>query len=168
MKPEIFFIIVALAVGCGPLATPMVDRPSADDQKSLDDSWNRALSPTDKLTRQEWLDLFVGAQAYQAGVDKLHMRSEKAFSDGTIVMEVHYDRFSPEVDLFEVSVLDTTGQILRKEQYTRQDVEKTRSDLFEKVRPADDEERAEFEAELKARWEKIAEYFPNANQDETN
>lgn len=146
----------------------MVDRPSEDDQKSLDDSWDRALSPTDKLTRQEWLDLFVGAQAYQAGVDKLHMRSEKAFSGGTIVMEVHYDRFSPDVDLFEVSVFDATGQVLRKEQYTRKDVEQTRSDLFEQVAPNDEEERAEYEAEIKARWEKIAEYFPNAKQDKEN
>lgn len=146
----------------------MVERPSEDDQKSLDDSWNRALSPTDKLSRQEWLDLFVGAQAYQAGVDKLHMRSEKAFSGGTIVMEVHYDRFSPDGDLFEVSVFDATGQLLRKEQYTRKDVEQTRSDLFEQVGPFDEEERAEHEAEIKARWEKIAGYFPNAKQDKEN
>jgi hypothetical protein len=168
MKRITLLIIAAMTAGCGPLATPMVERPNEDDQKSLDDSWNRALTPTDKLTRQEWLDLFVGANAYQAGVDKLHMRSEKAFSEGSIVMEVHYDRFSPEVDLFEVSVFDTTGQLQRREQYTRKDVEMARSNLFETVGPADEEERAEHEAEIKARWEKIAEYFPNAKQDKEN
>jgi hypothetical protein len=164
MKPIILLILAGIMASCGPLSTPMVDRPSENDQKQLDTAWDRALSPIGKLNRQEWLDLFVGAQAYQAGVDKLHMRSEKAFSGGSIVMEVHYDRESPGEDGFEVSVFDEAGKLVRNEKFSRQDVETTRRDLFSAEVPEDEEERLEFEAEHQARWEKILEYFPNARK----
>jgi len=78
-------------------------------------------------------------------------------------MEVRYDRSLPQEDVFEVQVLDDTGKLLRKERFTRNDVESTVRDLFPgNVRPADDEERKKFERQHDARWEKIRSYFPDA------
>lgn len=166
MKAFPFLVVVITVAGCGPLSVPMATRPNAERQEKIDRAWDRALSPVSKLTRQEWLDLFVGAQAYQYGVDKLHLRSEKAFSDGRVVMEVSYDRARPQADRFEVRVYNDKGKLLREEKFTRQDVKSTVSDLFPpKTRPADEKERVEFEKQHKARWEKIQSYFPDAGKD---
>jgi hypothetical protein len=159
-------LLAIVIAGCGPLAVPMVHRPSAEEQGKIDRAWDRALSPVDKLSRQEWLDLFVGAQAYQQGVDNLHFRSEKSFTRGRVVMEVHYDREHPAKDLFRVEVFDRGGKLIRKEDYSRDDVKATLGDLFPgNGRPADKAERKEFEKRHRSRWEKIQSYFPDASDE---
>jgi hypothetical protein len=151
--------MLLFVVGCGPLQKPMVHRPSDTQQQEIDDAWNRALSPVDKLDRQEWLDLFVGAQAYQLGVDKLMFRSEKAFANGRVVMEVHYDREAPDKDVFLVQVLDDKSNLVRTERYSRQDVEDTYKLLVEVPDGPVDDEQTRRRAE---RWERITEYFPES------
>jgi len=121
---------VLSAVGCNPIGPkPMVDRLSDDDQRAVTESWNRALEPVNKLDRQALLDVLIYAQAYQVGVDRLSLRSEKAYAGGNVVMEVHFDRAKPAEDRFEVTVRDQAGNELRRVVYTRDDVENTFKDL---------------------------------------
>jgi hypothetical protein len=168
MKSRPLLLMLMIIAGCGPLSVPMVHRPDAKDQEKIDRAWNRALTPVDKLSRQDWLDLFVGAQAYQQGVDKLHFRSEKSFKGGRVVMEVHYDRAAPAADLFRVQVFDTDGKLVRKEDYSRKDVEATIHNLFPgNARSADEAERKAFEKEHEARWARIQSYFPEASGNST-
>ena len=46
-------------------------------------------------------------------------------------MVVHYERARPEGDLFEVTVYDHGGQVLRREKYGRAEVEKVQKDLMD-------------------------------------
>jgi hypothetical protein len=142
----------AVLVGCGPLAVPMPQRLPDADQKAVDEFWAEALAPVGKHDRQTWLDALVGRQLYQHGVDRLTFRSEKAVAGGTVVMEIDYDRANPAGDRFEVTVLGPGGQRLRKERYTREDVERTVRDLFND--PAADPQARQ------ARWDKLNALFP--------
>jgi hypothetical protein len=84
------FLLAASAVfacmGCL-MQMPMPKRLNAENQAEFDAGWNKALSPVDRLDRQRWLDILVGAHAYQWGVDKLWFHSEKKFSGGHVAME---------------------------------------------------------------------------------
>jgi hypothetical protein len=63
--------------GCGPTTRPLPERLNEDDQKTLDAAWDTALAPPNKHDRQTWLDVMVGAYAYQVGVDQFEFRSVK-------------------------------------------------------------------------------------------
>lgn len=120
-------------VGCGPMGSgPMPPRLDADQQKSIDDSWNKALTPPNNLDNQAILDALVLTHAYEIGVDRLTFRSEKAFSGGTVVMEIHFDRAKPNDDRFELKILDKTGVQVRHIVYNRDQVEATYKDLNDK------------------------------------
>src|SRR5688500_478557 len=111
MKRLLFlFVAVVVVAGCGPLDRPMPTRLNPGDQKQVDAAWDAALTPVGKYDRQRWLDALVGTQAYQAGVDVLTFRSEKAFASGKVVMEVFFDRAKPGEDRFVVTVLDKAGK----------------------------------------------------------
>jgi hypothetical protein len=114
-----------LLTGCGPLERPMPIRLPDETQKQVDEAWHNALTPINRLDHQQWLDAFVLTYAFQGGVDRLSFRSEKEFSGGLVVMEIHFDVKTPDQDRFEVSVLDHTGKRLRHESYTRAEVEET-------------------------------------------
>jgi hypothetical protein len=117
-------------VGCGPMGSgPMPPRLEADEQKKIDDSWNQALTPPDRLDPQATLDALILSQAYQVGVDRLSFRSEKDFSGGTVVMEIHFDRTKPNDDRFEMKILDKTGVQVRQLVYNRDEVEKAYREL---------------------------------------
>ena len=157
-------LILCLA-GCGPLTAPMPVRLDVDSQKQIDESWEKSLTPVDRLDQQLWLDVFVGAGVYQYGVDKLYFRSEKRYSGGLVVMEVHFDRALPNDDRFEVKVIDQNGKILRTERYGRAAVEKTYHDLF--ANGSKDPAKPNppgFEQNMADRWEKIRELLPNAGE----
>lgn len=164
--------IFAIA-GCNPIGPkPMADRLSDEDQKSINESWEKVLQPPDKLDRQAFLDLLVYAQAYQVGVDHLTYRSEKVYSSGTVVMEIHFDRSRPTEDRFEVTVRDKAGKELRHLVYNRQEVEITFSDLtnqqFTKApgpndpppAPADAKKREDVQKRLAA----IEQFFPKREE----
>jgi hypothetical protein len=152
--------------GCGPLQMPMAPRFEPEQLQQIDAAWDKALSPVDQLDRSRWLDLFVGARAYQAGVDKLSMHSEKRFAGGLVVMEVLFDRANPENDHFRVEVRDLTGQLIREETYGRDEVQATYEYLFvhHPPEPKGEEptETTKKRAEFEARWKGIAEYFPES------
>ena len=159
------FAILFCLAGCGPMIAPMPVRLDVDSQKQIDGEWEKSLTPVDRLDRQLWLDVFVGTGVYQYGVDKLYFRSEKSYSGGLVVMEIHFDRALPNDDRFEVKVIDPNGKIVRTERYGRDAVEKTYRDLIDaeskdpaKPNPPDiDEKQA-------ARWAKIREFLPNAGE----
>ena len=111
-------------VGCGPMGSgPMPPRLEVDEQKEIDEAWDSALTPVDKFDRQATLDTLIVSQAFQAGVDRLDFRSEKKFSGGLVVMEIHFDRTKPNDDRFEVTVRDPAGKELRHLVYNRSEVE---------------------------------------------
>jgi hypothetical protein len=157
---------LALAFGCGPMKVPLPERLDPEAQKAIDDGWNRALTPPDKLGRQELLDVLVGVQAYQLGVDSFTFRAEKRFAGGKVVMEVGYDRSRPNDDRFEVTVYDDAGKVVRNERYTREEIDETFHALF--VIPRDDHGPAEAAPALRAdhhrRWEKIVSLFPKSHE----
>jgi hypothetical protein len=149
--------------GCGPMRMPMAPRFEPEQLHQIDAAWDRALSPVDRLTRERWLDLFVGASAYQAGVDKLSFHSEKRFAGGLVVMEVVFDRAVPTNDHFRVEVFDLAGQLVREETYDRHEVEKAYQDLHvdrpPPVQGSEPPETTAKRAEYETRWKQITEYF---------
>lgn len=124
-------VVVGVALsGCGPLPNPPLPvRVDDETQKTITASWDKALTPVDRFDGQSLLDVLLTTTAYQHGVDKLEFRSEKALSDGTVVMEMHFDRGAPDRDRFTVTVSDRLGKVLRQEQYNREQIETTASEL---------------------------------------
>lgn len=157
--------LCALALaGCGHPASPLPPRTDAGTQKLIDDAWDQAMDPPTKLGRSELLDVLVGTQAYQHGVDTFALRAEKRFAGGRVVMEIAFDRSQPDDDRFEVSVFDDTGKPLRKERFTRDEVEEAYAALcVPPPQPGNAPEQpalAARRAEYEARWKKITEVFP--------
>lgn len=165
MKPfalPVLACALLVAVGCGPLTAPLPVRLSPETQKAFDDGWNRSLTPPEKLGHQELLDVLVGTQAYQLGIDTFTFRAEKRFAGGKIVMEAWYDREKPNDDRFEVTVYDTAGEWVRTERYTRKEIEDTYHDLFgitTKDNGVAKEARAR-RTDYEARLERIRSLFP--------
>jgi len=154
------------AVGCGPMKAPLPERLDPETQKLIDDGWNRTLTPPDKLGHQELLDVLVGTQIHQLGVDFFMFRAEKRYSGGKVVMEVAFDRARPDDDRFQVTVLDSSGRVLRAENYARTEVDQTYHDLF--GIPHDDrglvKVAPEVRAEHNSRWERIVSHFPKLEE----
>jgi hypothetical protein len=157
---------LAVAFGCGPMKVPLPQRLDPETQLLIDNGWNRALSPPDKLGHQELLDVLVGTQLYQLGVDFFMFRAEKRFARGKVVMEVAFDRASPDDDRFQVTVLDSAGKVVRAENYSRKEVDQTYLDLFEI--PHGDSGLVKVAPEVRAghsrRWEKILSHFPKPEE----
>ena len=122
--------LIAFAVGCGPMQAPLPARLDDEAQKTVNDAWEKALTPVGQFDNQALLDILIVSQAYQTGVDKLEFRSEKRFSGGIVIMEVRYDRSAPKDDRFEVQVVDPAGKVLRQERYEREQIERTNKELL--------------------------------------
>jgi hypothetical protein len=154
--------------GCGPMRMPMPVRLDDESQKSFDQAWEKALTPVGRFNHQGLLDVFLLTQAYQAGVDKLTLRSEKKTAAAVVVMEIEFDRLKPEQDRFEVKIYDHGRKLLRRESYSRKEVEDTYSDLFvreKQLREWADKGHATPEdmlalAELQARHQAVGVLFP--------
>lgn len=155
-----FSLCVGLMVGCnGPLSAPLPARLSDQNQKSADEVWTAALTPINKYDRQTWLDAFVLVKVYEYGAELVTFRSEKKWSGGKVVMEVHFERAKAEDDRFEMTVYDHAGKVLRKERYSRGDVEQTIQDLLvNKVVPEPQEVKARRDAR-DARLKRLEEMF---------
>lgn len=119
------------SAGCGPMLAPLPVRLDEDAQSAIDLSWEKALTPVGALDHQGLLDVLIHSNAYQLGVDRLTFRSEKRYSGGTVVMEIEFQRQAPTMDRFEVSMLDLEGRAVRKESYSRQDIECSYRELHE-------------------------------------
>lgn len=154
MTRTLLLIPLLFLAGC---SKPLPDRLLPEDQARVENGWNLAFAPVNRLDHQGLLDLMVAARIYEHGVDFLEMKSEKRFAGGKAVMEVHYERDRPEADRFTVTIFDRTGKLLRSDAFDRREVEGTVHDLLgigadgrAQLNPAD---RA-------ARWNRVREVFP--------
>ena len=111
--------------GCGPLFVPMLPRLAPEDQHTVDNMWDNLLTPLQRVDRQTLLDANIAYWMYAIGVDRMHMTSEKHFAGGKAVMEIDCDRANPDVDQFTITVLDEHGRTVRRERYSRADVEES-------------------------------------------
>lgn len=137
-------------------------RFNEEGQQEVEAKWNQVFTPPDRLDRQGLLDAFLVSQAYQVGVDRLVLRSEKKFAHGRVEMEINYERLKPDEDRFEVRIFDENDGLVRQERYTRADVERTEQELF----VADDgkaDQNAKREAQR--RIEKVKELLPKVDGD---
>jgi len=125
MRIGLTIILFAGIGGCGPLFTPMAPQLSPDDQHKVDQMWDDMLTPVQRVNRQTLLDTNVAYWMFTFGVDRLHVTSEKYFSGGTAVMEIDCDRANPDVDQFTITMLDERGRTIRRERYTRAEVEES-------------------------------------------
>ncbi|QEL13811.1 hypothetical protein [Limnoglobus roseus] len=128
-------LVSLFVVGCGPMSRPIPERLNDVDQKSVNEAWNRALTPVGKHDRQTWLDVFVTAYAHEVGVDRLTFRSEKDLATGKVVMEVFFERAKPADDRFVVTVYDAAGKVVRTEKYNRDEVTRAVEELHPKGNP---------------------------------
>jgi hypothetical protein len=159
---------VFLLSGCGPMGSgPMPPRLAAEEQKQVDDSWDKALTPPDRLDRQALLDALILSHAYQTGADRLSFRSEKKCAAGTAVMEIHFDRAKPNEDRFDFRVIAADGRVVRELTYNRQEVETTYKELHDpKYDPNRqppqplDADQARKREEVKKRVEAVVQLFP--------
>lgn len=155
-------------VGCGPMQMPMVNRLDTKVQKDFDEAWNKASQPVQRLDRQQWLDLIVGVQLFQIGVDRLSFHSEKQLADGHVEMDIIFDRAHPEKDRFTIQFFDQAGKLMCELHYNRDEIEKTYNDLFVNVpkkHPGDNpENQVRRQKEYESRWTTIAEFFPKAKE----
>ena len=162
----------ALVVGCGPIKSGPLPSPLLDDeQRTVDESWERAMTPIDRLEREPLLDALIITEGYQLGVDRLHLRSEKDFSGGVVVMEIHITRKRPVDDRFEVTVLDKNGKILREFMYSREEVERVHRELRQSkyackdsTEPLENDYEIRKRAEIQARLKAVEQIFPQMDE----
>jgi hypothetical protein len=118
-------LLLILLAGCGPVFTPMMPRLDPATQNQVDRMWNNMLTPVNHVDRQALLDANVAFWMYTIGVDRLHMTSEKYFTGGKVIMQIDCDRATPNADQYTITVLDPQGRTLRRERYSRGDVEES-------------------------------------------
>jgi hypothetical protein len=119
--------------GCGPVS-PLPPPLDEKDQRMIDGMWNNMLTPVNRLNRQTLIDAILVNWLAELGVDRMHLISEKDFSNGKVVMEIACDRAHPAADYFTVTVLNDRGKILRRERYSREELDKTAAALTDKDR----------------------------------
>ena len=166
--------VCLFVVGChGPLTKPMVDRLDEETQQKVDDAWLNMFTPPDGLDRTLLLDVILSGQLHQYGVDYLRLVSEKHVGDGLVVMEVRYDREDAAFDEFSVSYVDNEGYEVRRERFTREEVEEEIRFLLTQEEVTDDmdaETREAVElriAEREARMEEIQAVLAPLQEDDS-
>lgn len=103
----------------------MLPRLNAEDQQHVDQMWDNLLTPIQRVDRPTLLDANIAYWMFTIGVDRMNMKCEKYFSGGTVVMEIDCDRANADVDQFTITVLDQRGRTVRRERYSRADVEES-------------------------------------------
>jgi len=169
---SIAVVSMIAAAGCGPVTSGPLPTPLRDEeQRSVDESWERALTPVDRLEREPLLDALILTQAYQLGVDRLTLRSEKDYSGGKVIMEIHITRKSPVNDRFDMTVLDKSGQVLRQFSYSREEVERVHRELRESkyackdsTEPLANDYEVRKRAEIQARLKAVEQIFPKMDE----
>ena len=119
--------LLLVLTGChGPLAYPMIERLSEEEQAKVDEAWANLLGPVDRHERELLLDALVMHAFHVRGVDTVELTSTKHVGDHYVIMCVLFDRACPDSDRFTFSVLDAQGALVRHEVYTREDVDSRR------------------------------------------
>ncbi len=126
------FNILVLITSCAPMHRPMVDRLSVEDQEKVDQIWDNLLKPIDKADRELLLDVLITNYLFQFGIDKLELRAVKSFKSGTVVMQIFYDLNDPPFDRFIIEIFNQNWDLLRRESYNRNEVEKAIEELSNK------------------------------------
>lgn len=167
-------ITCLVVVGChGPLGKPMVDRLDDETQMAVDEVWLKMFTPVDRMDRSLLLDVIVAGQLHTYGVDYLQLSSQKRVGDGLVVMDVGFDRDQPEFDEFSVRYVDGRGREVRRERFSRAEVEESFAFLFGQVQAALEtealtpEEVESRQAEWEARMEEIREVLAPLTEDDT-
>jgi hypothetical protein len=125
MRWIIAIVLLTGLTGCGPLFVPMLPKLDPEDQRKVDAMWDNVLTPVQRVNRETLLDANVAYWMYAIGVDRMHMTSEKHFSGGTAVMEIDCNRANPDTDQFTITVQDERGRTVRRERYSRAEVEES-------------------------------------------
>lgn len=120
-----FMSLAVVSAGCGPMTQPMVQRLPEEAQHQVDDVWDNLLQPPDRLDRTTLLDALTLYQLFQVGIDRLNMTSEKDVLGGRVVMTVRFDRAHPCLDEFTVTYVNRHGREVRRERYSREEVEES-------------------------------------------
>lgn len=156
------FALCLFAIGChGPLTKPMVDRLDEETQTKVDAAWTSMFTPVDRLDRTLLFDSILSGQLHQFGVDYLRLVSEKKVGDGLVVMEVRFDLEEPSFDQFSFTYVDGDGSELRRERFTREEVEERVDFLFSPIMMDEDmdpelyEQRQQLAVRRKARRKEI-------------
>jgi hypothetical protein len=105
----------------------MLPRLDPKDQRTVDQMWNNMLTPVARVDHQTLLDANIAYWMFSIGVDRMYMRGEKYFDGGTVVMEMDCDRANPDVDQFTITIVDQRGRTVRRERYSRAEVEESTS-----------------------------------------
>lgn len=161
--------VFLLVAGCSGIV-PMPDRLGDVRQNKLDDGWSRVASGEAGIDREYLLDIIIVTNAWHVGVDRLDLRVERSAGAGTVVMETHYDRRTPEADRFVVTFHDAAGRPIRSETYSREAlVDAARVSLASGSNcssvPTSNEdespEQAAIREALRARLARVRQLFPN-------
>lgn len=126
-RTALLSIIVSLlfSVGCrlGEMG-PMPMRLDVETQHEINQMWQNALTPANRLDRDLLMDVLLKYAMYWHGVDRVRATAEKDFVGGRVVMDLNYDRnLSPENDTFSVTVVNDLNQVLRIERYNRSEID---------------------------------------------
>jgi hypothetical protein len=139
MKSVLLAVLLLSITGRrGPLAAPAFRRLDPDEQAQVDRMWDNALQRPDRLDRELLLDVIIAFQLHASGVDRATYHAEKSYAQGTVVMDVRFDRNKPLDDWFFLEVHDPKGNVVRKEHYAGDEVWSHLDQLtgFELVREA--------------------------------
>lgn len=124
--PSLFLplVLLVIASGCrGPLAVPMVERLDEPAQAKVDGVWGVLLDSQPPVDRTLLLDIVLFHQLHQLGVDSLQLTSTKRLGDGHVEMQVRFERDKPDLDEFTVAYFHADGREIRRERYSRADIE---------------------------------------------
>lgn len=125
--------IIALlvpTVGCLLHSSPLPMRLDDETQRGVNDAWQNALTPVDRLDRDLLLDVMLNYAMYWHGVDRVRATAEKDLISGRVIMEVSFDRSQPpESDTFSITVVDASDRILRVERFSRFDIDARRANM---------------------------------------
>ena len=167
MRHLIGSVLMLLTSGCACFSIkPMPDRLSDEAQRQLDYSWEHLVAHEADVERTTLLDVVLVMQAWHQGVDRLYLRSEKHVGNMLVIMETDFDRADPDGDVFAVSFLDPSGDVVRRETFTPAELDDTLC-LFmtpegevEGETAADREQRLARVAEKQVRWARVQQVFP--------
>ena len=118
------------AIGCEGLdASPMAYRADESAQRVRDEYWRNLIASQGMLDRDKFLHALMEHQPFQFGIDTLRLSSRKVSDGQAIEMEITYERSKPSWDAFSVIIRAENGEVIRREVYSREDVEQQKMDF---------------------------------------
>lgn len=158
----------ALLPGCALFGVkPIPQRLTAEGQQRYDYGWQHFVAQGNNVEHTAMLDALLLTQAWHAGVDRLHLRSEKQVGDVRVVMETTFERDLPDDDAFSVTFYDARGRVLRQEHFSSGEMDEaialfyhTPEGEIENEAPEEHQARLVRLAERESRLQSVSEVFP--------